>query len=144
LRPAVGGTGVAWQARVARRARDGGARLARREETGGSGRVGRRLPRSRRRVARGRMFDVYRDERRPTRARPVRRQHQQPQLRGPAGQGRPHVPGQPAYGRGDGADGEDYGCENVALDEAQELMRDPSVCSSRITDYASRVDWLTI
>ena len=34
-------------------------------------------------------------------ARPVRGQHQQPQLRRPPGQGRPHLPGQPAHrGRG--------------------------------------------
>ena len=46
----------------------------------------------RRRVARGRLLDVHRDERRPAAARPVRGQHQQPQLRGSPGQGRPDVP----------------------------------------------------
>ena len=39
---------------------------------------------------------VHRHERRPARARPVRRQHQQPQLRGPPGAGRAHLPRQPA------------------------------------------------
>ena len=56
------------------------------------------LPRRGRRVARGRLLDVHRDERRPAVARPVRGQHVQPQLRGPPGQGRPHVPRQPADG----------------------------------------------
>ena len=50
------------------------------------------LPGRRRRVARGRLLDVHRDERRPADARPVRDQHLEPQLRGPPGQGRPDVP----------------------------------------------------
>ena len=45
------------------------------------------------------LLDVHRHERRPARARPVRRQHQQPQLRGPAGQGRAHVPRLAAHRR---------------------------------------------
>ena len=52
-----------------------------------------------RRVARGRLFDVHRDERRSARARAVRGQHQQPQLRGAAGRGRPHLPRQPGHRR---------------------------------------------
>ena len=54
------------------------------------------LPRRRRRVARGRLLDVHRDERRPAEPRPVRGEHLEPQLRGPPGQGRPDVPRQPA------------------------------------------------
>ena len=63
-----------------------------------------RLPRGGRRVARGRLLDVHRHERRSARARPVRGQHQQPQLRGPAGHGRAHVPGQPLTGGRGGGD----------------------------------------
>ena len=50
-------------------------------------------------MARGRLLDVHRHERRPAPARPVRGQHEQPQLRGPPGQGRPDVPGLAADGR---------------------------------------------
>ena len=46
----------------------------------------------RRRVARGRLQHVYRHERRPAPPGTVRRQHQQPQLRGMGS--RPHFPGQ--------------------------------------------------
>ncbi len=53
------------------------------------------VPGGRRRVARGRLLDVHRHERRPAVARPIRRQHLEPQLRGPAGRRRPHLPGQP-------------------------------------------------
>ena len=59
-----------------RRARDGRARareeVKRQAERGGPRRG---LPRGRRRVARGRLLDVHRDERRPAGARPVRDQH---------------------------------------------------------------------
>ena len=79
--------------RRGRRAADGRARLGRGEARGrGRGPV-RDLQGGRRRVARGGLLDVHRDERRPAPARPVRGQHQQPQLRGPPGQGRPDVPG---------------------------------------------------
>ena len=65
-------------------------------QAGGRGRGARPgVPRGGRRVARAGLLDVHRDERRPARARAVRRQHQQPQLRGPAGRGRPHVPASP-------------------------------------------------
>ena len=50
------------------------------------------LPRRRRRVARGRLLDVHRDERRPALAGPVRDLDVEPELRGPPGQGRPDVP----------------------------------------------------
>ena len=46
----------------------------------------------RRRVAVRRLLDVPRDEPRPARAGGALRIHLQPQLRGPAGQGRPHPP----------------------------------------------------
>ncbi len=52
----------------------------------------RRLPGRRRRVARGRLLDVHRDERGPAEPGPVRDLHLEPQLRGPPGQGRPIVP----------------------------------------------------
>ena len=47
--------------------------------------------RRRRRMARVRLLDVHRHERRHRRAGPVRGEHQQPQLRRPPGQGRAHV-----------------------------------------------------
>ena len=73
----------------------------RRGQAGGRARgPGRDLQGGRRRLARGRLLDVHRDERRPADARPVRRQHQQPQLRGSPGQGRPDVPGLAADRRG--------------------------------------------
>ena len=50
------------------------------------------LPRRRGRVARGRLLDVHRDERRPAVTRPVRDLDLEPQLRGTPGQGRPDVP----------------------------------------------------
>ena len=61
--------------------------------------LARDLPGRRRRLARGRLLDVHRHERRPALARPVRGQHEQPQLRGPPGQGRPDVPRLAADGR---------------------------------------------
>ena len=66
--------------------------LRRGEARGRAGGPPRGLPGGRRRVARGRLLDVHRDERRPAVARPVRDQHVEPQLRGPPGQGRPDVP----------------------------------------------------
>ena len=59
--------------------------LAAGQEAGGGRGPGPRLPRGGRRVARGRLLDVHRHERRPARARAVRGEHQQPQLRGPPG-----------------------------------------------------------
>ena len=56
--------------------------------------------RRRRRVARERLLDVPRHERRPRAAGPVLRQHQQPQLRRPPGHGRAHAARQPADRRG--------------------------------------------
>ncbi len=50
----------------------------------------------RRRVARGRLLHVHRHERRPAFAGPVQRLHQQSQFRRTPGQGRAHLPGQPA------------------------------------------------
>ena len=61
----------------------------------GAGRAGgaaRGVPRRRRRVAVGRLLDVPWHEPGPARARRALGQHQQPQLRGAAGQGRPHPP----------------------------------------------------
>ena len=89
--------------RLAASVLDGPARRRRRPPDGrpglpageGAGRArgpARDLPGRRRRVARVRLLDVHRDERRPAVARPVRDQHVEPQLRGPPGQGRPDVP----------------------------------------------------
>ncbi len=50
------------------------------------------LPRSRGRVARVRVFDVHRDERRPAPPRGVFGEHEQSQLRGTSGKGGAHVP----------------------------------------------------
>ncbi len=63
------------------------------EGPGGARRPGRHLPGRRRRLARGRLLDVHRHERRPGRAGRVHHLHQQPQLRGPPGQGRADLPG---------------------------------------------------
>ena len=54
----------------------------------------------RRRVAVRRLLHVPRDEPRPARARRALRVHEQPQLRGPPGQGRAHPPGVAAGRRG--------------------------------------------
>ena len=54
---------------------------------------GRGLHRRRRRVARGRVLDVPGHEPRPAQARRAVGLDQQPQLPGPAGQGRAHPPG---------------------------------------------------
>ena len=53
-------------------------------------------------MARSRLQHVHCHERRHDPARPICRQHQQPQLRRPSGQGRAHAVGQPADRRGRG------------------------------------------
>ena len=75
-----------------RRPGDDRARLRRGEARGGARGTRRDLQGRRRRVARGRLLDVHRDERRPAASRPVRDLDLEPQLRGPPGQGRPDVP----------------------------------------------------
>ena len=77
-------------------ARDGGAGIAGSEAPGDRRRAAGNLPRRRLRMARAGLLHVHRHERRPAGARPVQRLHQQPQFRRPAGQGRTHLPGQPA------------------------------------------------
>ena len=77
-------------------ARAGGARVAGSQAPGHRRGAAGDLPRRRLRMARARLLHVHRHERRPAFARPVQRFHQQPQFRRPAGQGRAHVPGQPA------------------------------------------------
>ena len=78
------------------RSRDGGSWLDGNQAPGRSRRARSGLPRSRRRMARSGLLDVHRDERRSVAARRVQRLDQQSQLRRPAGQGRPDIPGQPA------------------------------------------------
>src|SRR5215212_6349197 len=51
-------------------------------------------------MARGGLLDVHRDERRSAVARPIRDLDVEPELRGPAGQGRPDVPRVAADRRG--------------------------------------------
>ena len=58
-----------------------------------------RLPRGRLRMARGRLQHVPGDESRQAGAGRALRLDQQPQLRGPARQGRPHAPGLARHGR---------------------------------------------
>jgi 3-isopropylmalate/(R)-2-methylmalate dehydratase large subunit len=82
------------------RADDGRARLGRGEARGRAGGAARRVPRGGRGLARGRLLDVHRHERRSAHAGPVRGEHVEPELRGPPGQGRPDVPGVAAHGRG--------------------------------------------
>ena len=67
--------------------------------------LGRSLQRSWFRLAQRRMFDVSRHEPGHPGARRALRLDQQPQLRGPAGQGRPDASGQPGRGGGDGGNG---------------------------------------
>ncbi len=74
-----------------REARDGGAGLGPREGAGRARRLARDLPGRGIRVARARLFDVSRDERRPPGAGRALRLDQQPQFRGPPGGGRPHA-----------------------------------------------------
>ena len=62
------------------------------------------VPRGRRRVARRRVLDVPGHEPRPAQAGRAVGVDQQPQLPGPAGQGRPHPPGVAGRGRRDRAD----------------------------------------
>ncbi len=92
-RPAPGGQRPQGPPRRRRRPADGRAGLGRGEARGRARGPVRHLQGGRRRVARGRLLDVHRHERRPAPARAVRGQHQQPQLRGSPGQGRPDVPG---------------------------------------------------
>jgi hypothetical protein len=66
------------------------------EAPGRSRRAAGDLPRGRLRLARTRLLHVHRHERRSAAARRIQRFHQQPQFRRPAGQGRAHLPGQPA------------------------------------------------
>ena len=91
-RPAARGVGAQGPPRRGRRPADDRAGLAAGEGAGRARGPARDLPGGRRRVARVRLLDVHRDERRPAVAGAVRDQHVQPQLRGPPGQGRPHVP----------------------------------------------------
>ncbi len=91
-RPAAGGRSAQGPARRRRRPADGHARLGRGEARGGARRDRRHLQGGRRRLARVRLLDVHRDERRPAAARAVRGEHLEPQLRGPPGQGRSDVP----------------------------------------------------
>ena len=82
-----------------RRARHGRPRQ-RHREAAGRGRGPRpHLPGRRLRVARGRVQHVPRHEPGQAHARPALRQHQQPQLRGPAGPRRAHPPAVPRHGR---------------------------------------------
>ena len=73
----------------------GRARLADRQARRRSRRPRQGIPRRRRRVARERLLDVPRHERRPRAGRPLFHQHQQPQFRRPPGHGRAHVARQP-------------------------------------------------
>ena len=91
-RPAARGRRARGPAGRRRRADDGRPGLGRGEARGRARGPRRDLPRRGRRLARGRLLDVHRDERRPALAGPVRGEHVEPQLRGPAGQGRPDVP----------------------------------------------------
>ena len=80
-RPAAGRGGVQRTAHRRRRAADGRAGLRRGEARGGARGPRRGLPGGRRRLARGRLLDVHRDERRPAGPGAVRGQHVEPQLR---------------------------------------------------------------
>ena len=77
----------------------GSQRVKRQAEAEGLDRVFREAGR---RVAGAGLLDVHRHERRPHRAGPVLRLHLQPELRGPAGGGRPDAAGQPGHGGGGG------------------------------------------
>ena len=74
-RPAAGGRRAQGPARRRRRAPDGHARQRRGEARGRARGPRRRLQGGRRRLARVRLLDVHRDERRPADARPVRGEH---------------------------------------------------------------------
>jgi 3-isopropylmalate/(R)-2-methylmalate dehydratase large subunit len=80
------------------RARAGGARLQQIKRQAEAEGLDHASSAGGRRVARGGLLDVHCDERRPAGARPVRGIDLEPQLRGPPGQGRPHVSRQPADG----------------------------------------------
>jgi 3-isopropylmalate/(R)-2-methylmalate dehydratase large subunit len=86
-RPARRGHGAARAARRAERARARRAGLAAGEAAGRGRGTRRDLQGSRGRVARGRLLDVHRDERRPAPSRTARRLDEQPQLRGRQGSG---------------------------------------------------------
>src|SRR5260221_707274 len=66
-------------------------------------------------MARARLLDVPRHERRPARAGRALRLDLEPQFRGPTGQRRPHPPRQPGHGRGGGGDRPSRGCAEAFL-----------------------------
>ena len=87
-----------------------------------------RVLRRRRRVARARLLDVHRHERRHVAPRPVLGQHEQPQFRGPPGQRRAHGAREPAHrrgGRGHGSDRRSARAHGVGhgTDHAQSARR---------------------
>ncbi len=71
--------------------------------SGGGGGARPHFPRRRLRMARGGLFDVRGDERRPAEARRALRLDLQPQFRGAPGPGRAHASDEPGDGRGRGA-----------------------------------------
>ena len=79
----------------ARGAGDGGPGIRHGEAAGRGGGAGPHLPCRRVRVARGRLLDVPRNEPRQAHRRTALRLDLEPQLRGPAGPGRPHPPAEP-------------------------------------------------
>ena len=82
-----------------RRACHGSPRIVRGEGESRAGGDRGHLPGRWVRLARGRMLNVPRHEPRHPAAGGALRVDLQPQLRGPPGQGRPHPPGKPGYGR---------------------------------------------
>ena len=96
LRAAAGGSGRAPDRRLGTDARGPGIGTRTPRRRGRGPRQG--LHRGRCRVARGRLLDVPGHEPRPARAGGAQRLDVQPQLRGPAGQGRSHAPGLAAGG----------------------------------------------
>ncbi len=70
-----------------------------------------------RRLARIRLFDVPRHERRHRRRRRVRGQHEQPQFRRPAGRRRAHLAREPLHRRRERGDRQDFGPPGNALME---------------------------
>lgn len=79
-----------------RRTDAGGPGLGAGRAAGRRGGAGQGVHRGRRRMAARGLLDVPGHESRPARPRRALRLHLEPQLRGPAGQGRPHPPGLPA------------------------------------------------
>ena len=82
-----------------RRAHAGGPRLDEREGRGRGRGAARGVPGRRLRLAGGRLLDVPGDESRQAGGRRAVRLHVEPQLRGPAGQGRAYAPGVTGGGR---------------------------------------------